>query len=99
MTGGEIEEVHPVKIVDADNIEDYMEVYSKPENNFAFKVTPEYLKGVRKCLASPNFYSFIAYDGHRPVSTVSLGVYNGYCMIYGLVTNKEDRGRAIRSLF
>ncbi len=91
--GVEIEEVHPVKIVDADNIEDYMEVYSKPENNFAFKVTPEYLKGVRKCLASPNFYSFIAYDGRRPVSTVSLGVYNGYCMIYGLVTNKEDRGR------
>jgi len=84
---------HQLKKVDETNIEDYMQVYTKPENNYAFKLDSKFLDGVRKGLKAPNFYNYLVYDGKKPVSVVSLGEYKGYYMIYGPVTEADYRGK------
>ena len=73
---------HQLKKVDETNIEDYMQVYTKPENNYAFKLDSKFLDGVRKGLKAPNFYNYLVYDGKKPVTYDSLGEYKGYYMIY-----------------
>lgn len=97
-SGEGLQNVHPVKEIQSEaDFKEFEKLFSKvydtklPQRSI---YTSAYIPFMIKTLSSDHFYHFLCYENGQAVAGASLGFYNGYCMVYNLVTHPDymDKG-------
>ena len=92
--GGEgLQNIHPVReIKTEEDFNEFKKLFSDIYGNILPQrsiYTPAYISCLQKTFESDHFYHFLCYENNRAVAGASLGFYNGYCMVYNLVTHPD----------
>ena len=97
--GGEgLQNIHPVReIKTEEDFNEFKKLFSDIYGNILPQrsiYTPAYISCLQKTFEADHFYHFLCYENNQAVAGASLGFYNGYCMVYNLVTHPDfiDKG-------
>ena len=73
-----------------EELEDFLEVfcnsYSKKFSHYGIDDVTAYVDSMRKNYKNPKYRSFVAYDGKKPVVVATVGVDNGFCLVFNQTT-------------
>ena len=81
------------KVVQVENdaeLEDFLKVfsdsYSKRLSHYGIDDVGAYVEAIKKNYKKSKYRSFVAYDDKKPVATATIGVENGFCLIFNQTT-------------